>query len=92
MDLSTQGFYDRLADEYHLIFGSWDEEVRQQGKILDRLLRTETGRERLSILDCSCGIGMVPLTPCMTLGPPIGLPNPGDLTPAVFFGAIRPLA
>jgi glycine/sarcosine N-methyltransferase len=58
MDLSTQDFYDRLAEDYHLIFGGWDEEVRQQGEILDRLLRTETGRrERLSILDCSCGIG-----------------------------------
>ncbi len=57
MTLSIQEFYDRLADEYRLIFGSWDEEVRQQGKILYRRLRTETGRERLSILDCSCGIG-----------------------------------
>jgi glycine/sarcosine N-methyltransferase len=57
MTLSIQEFYDRLADDYHLIFGSWDEAVKWQGEVLDMLLRSETGRGSLSILDCSCGIG-----------------------------------
>ena len=57
MTLSPQEFYDRLADEYHLIFGSWGEEVKRQGKVLDGLLRSEAERGALSILDCSCGIG-----------------------------------
>src|SRR5919202_470097 len=57
MDLSTQEFYDRFANEYHLIFGSWEGKVRRQGKVLDKLLRSETGQGCLSILDCSCGIG-----------------------------------
>ena len=50
-------FYDELADEYHLIFGDWDREVTRQGEVLDALLRQQTGAERLSVLDCSCGIG-----------------------------------
>lgn len=57
MFFSTEEFYDHLADEYHLIFGSWDETVKWQGETLARLLRSETGRDSLSILDCSCGIG-----------------------------------
>ncbi len=55
--MSIEDFYDRFAGEYHLIFASWDEQVRDQGKVLDSLLRSETGQQRLSILDCSCGIG-----------------------------------
>jgi glycine/sarcosine N-methyltransferase len=54
---SARDFYDQLADGYHLIFADWDRAVREQGEILDRLLRSETGAGRLSILDCSCGIG-----------------------------------
>ena len=57
MSLSSREFYDRLADEYHLIFGNWDEAVKWQGEVLDTLLRSVTGRRSLSILDCSCGIG-----------------------------------
>src|SRR3712207_158581 len=55
--MSIEDFYDRFAGEYHLIFANWDEQVRDQGKVLDSLLRSETGQQRLSILDCSCGIG-----------------------------------
>ncbi len=57
MDPSTREFYDQLAGEYHRIFGNWDEAVRWQGEVLDGLLRQRFGRTRLSILDCSCGIG-----------------------------------
>jgi len=57
MSFSSREVYDRLADEYHLIFGNWDEAVKWQGEVLDTLLRSVTGRRSLSILDCSCGIG-----------------------------------
>lgn len=57
MENAERDFYDELADEYHLIFGDWDREVTRQGEVLDALLRRETGAERLSVLDCSCGIG-----------------------------------
>lgn len=35
----------------------WNEAVRQQGDILHRLIRTETGREKVRLLDCSGGSG-----------------------------------
>lgn len=54
---STQDFYDHLASEYHPIFGNWGQAVRRQGKVLEGLLRSKMSVRRLSILDCSCGIG-----------------------------------
>ena len=57
MTPSTRAFYDHLADEYHLIFGDWEQAVRRQGKVLEGLLCSKMGAGRLSILDCSCGIG-----------------------------------
>lgn len=47
------GFYDALADDYHLIYEDWDAGIRRQGAALDALI----GRERAEVLDCSCGIG-----------------------------------
>ena len=62
---TVTGFYDGLADEYHLLFADWDASVRRQGVILDRLIAAQLGREPggqserapVAILDCSCGIG-----------------------------------
>lgn len=66
---SVTGFYDGLADEYHLLFADWDTSVRRQGEILDRLIASQLGRQPgrqsgnpsdqppLTLLDCSCGIG-----------------------------------
>jgi len=52
---SVLGFYDRMASEYHLMFGDWRSEVRAQGATLDRLLRVD--EQPLRVLDCACGIG-----------------------------------
>lgn len=52
-DTSVAHFYDELADDYHLIYADWDASVRRQGKALDALI----GKDRASVLDCSCGIG-----------------------------------
>jgi SAM-dependent methyltransferase len=53
MRTSVAHFYDELADDYHLIYADWDASMRRQGEALDGLI----GRERASVLDCSCGIG-----------------------------------
>ncbi|MGP2441047.1 class I SAM-dependent methyltransferase [Streptomyces sp. JW3] len=50
---SVAGFYDGLADDYHLIYPDWDASVRRQGEALDTLI----GPDRPTVLDCSCGIG-----------------------------------
>jgi SAM-dependent methyltransferase len=54
---SVEAFYDRLADDYHLLFEDWGLSVRRQAEVLDRLLCRGTGGERLDVLDCCCGIG-----------------------------------
>jgi glycine/sarcosine N-methyltransferase len=54
---SVVDFYDRLAADYHLVYGDlWDEAVDAQGAALDRLIR-EMRRDARDVLDCSCGIG-----------------------------------
>jgi glycine/sarcosine N-methyltransferase len=54
---SALEFYDGLADSYHLIGANWDEMVRTQGQILDKLIRGILPSRPIKILDCSCGIG-----------------------------------
>jgi glycine/sarcosine N-methyltransferase len=51
------GFYDSLADHYHLIFDDWNRAVEQQGRILNPLLLAEVQGPSLQVLDCACGIG-----------------------------------
>ncbi|MFH8223681.1 class I SAM-dependent methyltransferase [Streptomyces sp. NPDC018057] len=52
-EASVAHFYDELADNYHLIYADWDASIRRQGDALDTLV----GRDRVEVLDCSCGIG-----------------------------------
>jgi len=54
---SVAGFYDGLAEEYHLLFADWDASVRRQGEALDRLIASQLGPPPHRVLDCSCGIG-----------------------------------
>ena len=54
---SVLEFYDGLADSYHFIGANWDEMVRNQGQILDKLIRGILPSGPIKILDCSCGIG-----------------------------------
>jgi glycine/sarcosine N-methyltransferase len=54
---TAEDFYDRLADEYHLIFTDWRKSVRLHGRILGGLIQKELGDSSFSILDCTCGIG-----------------------------------
>ena len=52
-------FYDTAAADYHLIFRDWLQAQEEQGRLLDRLIRTyiDAAQFPLSVLDCTCGIG-----------------------------------
>lgn len=52
-ETSVAHFYDELADDYHLIYSDWEASIRRQGDALDALI----GKDRVEVLDCSCGIG-----------------------------------
>jgi glycine/sarcosine N-methyltransferase len=56
-DSVIQGFYDQLADYYHLIFEDWDRSIERQATALNRLLADRISSGPLKILDCACGIG-----------------------------------
>ena len=56
MDYSVQEFYRQLAPDYHFIFKDWEAFVRQQGEVLNRLIRSESAQAD-TVLDCACGIG-----------------------------------
>ena len=51
----ARGFYDELADAYHLVFEDWDAAMRRQGRLLAALLPPPAAAE--PVLDCACGIG-----------------------------------
>jgi SAM-dependent methyltransferase len=51
------GFYESLADFYHLIFEDWDSAVQRHAGIVSNLLATQNDGSSLRILDCACGIG-----------------------------------
>lgn len=53
----VETFYDRLANDYHLVYADWRQSVRRQGDVLDALIRSQLGGSTRRILDCSCGIG-----------------------------------
>lgn len=47
----VRDFYEELADEYHLMFADWRQEIPRQGEALDRLIRREAGSAAASVLD-----------------------------------------
>lgn len=57
MSEDVAAFYDDLAAGYHLIVDDWEAWGRWQGDVLDKLIDTELGSDRRTLLDCSCGIG-----------------------------------
>jgi len=57
MPESVLGFYEELADYYHLIFDDWESAIERQARILGNLLASQGVRGPLKILDCTCGIG-----------------------------------
>jgi SAM-dependent methyltransferase len=57
MSADAAGFYDDLADDYHLIFVDWDRTIAYQAGVLVPLLRRLGVPEGGRVLDASCGIG-----------------------------------
>lgn len=55
--MDTTGFYDELAEGYHLIFLDWAASRARQGGILDGIIREALGPGPKDVLDASCGIG-----------------------------------
>ena len=55
--MDTQAFYDELAADYDALHVDWRASVREQGAVLDGLIRAELGDAPQRILDCACGIG-----------------------------------
>jgi glycine/sarcosine N-methyltransferase len=55
--VDAQAFYDDLAEDYDALHIHWPSSVREQGRVLDALIRRELGDAPQSVLDCSCGIG-----------------------------------
>lgn len=55
-DLNRQ-FYDELAEDYHLIFDSWDDAMSKQALTLQQIIQTYAATDASTILDCACGIG-----------------------------------
>ena len=55
---AVKHFYDRLTDNYHLIFENWDVSIQRQAAALGAILENECGApSAVRILDCACGIG-----------------------------------
>ena len=57
MSADAAGFYDDLADDYHLIFVDWDRTIAYQAGVLVPLLRRLGVPDGARVLDASCGIG-----------------------------------
>ena len=56
MDI-IQRFYDNLATQYDKLFLDWQEAVKEQALILDKLFKENGYDNKSEILDCACGIG-----------------------------------
>lgn len=54
---TSRGFYDSLAEHYHLIFEDWDRAIERQAAVLNALIASRLRPGPLKILDCACGIG-----------------------------------
>jgi SAM-dependent methyltransferase len=58
MTEGVKDFYDRLAENYHLIFEDWDGSIKRQAAALGAILKRECGAPNVTrVLDCACGIG-----------------------------------
>lgn len=53
----TRAFYDRLAEDYHLMFRDWDVSMDYQASVLSAVIEAGTKASVQRVLDCSCGIG-----------------------------------
>ncbi len=55
--LST-GYYDYFADKYHIMLNDWKDKIKNQGRIIKKILEYYSDIPISKILDCTCGIGI----------------------------------
>ena len=53
----AEGFYDDLAQWYHLMFEDWNRSIANQAAVLGPILERHIGKNSACVLDCACGIG-----------------------------------
>ena len=53
----TFNFYERLADEYQLLFADWEQSVVKQADVLDAIIHEFHPHKAETLLDATCGIG-----------------------------------
>ena len=54
---ATRRFYDGLAADYHLVYGSWDAAITNQSDVLRGMLEERGAAPPARVWDCTCGIG-----------------------------------
>jgi SAM-dependent methyltransferase len=52
----VEGFYDPLAELYHLIYENWPASIERQGGVLDSVIRERSATASI-VADVACGIG-----------------------------------
>jgi SAM-dependent methyltransferase len=52
-----EGYYDKLASYYKLMYQDWNASVERHGIVLDEVIREFFGEDTKRILDAACGIG-----------------------------------
>lgn len=58
MDVVDQEkLFDRIAADYDLLLKDWDNDLKEQGRQLDAMIRRFSRKPVRFILDCTCGIG-----------------------------------
>jgi glycine/sarcosine N-methyltransferase len=50
-------FYDDLAADYHLLFTDWQQSIRWQREVINKLILANARSQPRTVLDCACGIG-----------------------------------
>jgi len=56
MDI-VQSFYDNIASHYDKLFLNWNNTIKEQADILDKIFKNNGYDKQSKILDCACGIG-----------------------------------
>ncbi len=57
MEVNQEKIFDRFADDYDLLLGDWENDLRGQGGLLDRFFSEVAPGRITEVLDCMCGIG-----------------------------------
>ncbi|MGB4056705.1 MAG: class I SAM-dependent methyltransferase [Alphaproteobacteria bacterium] len=54
---SAEKFYDDFAQNYHHMFQDWEATIANQAILFNGIIERFWGKEKVDVLDCTCGIG-----------------------------------